>query len=334
MILTYKKFVFTLFILSSILISTYSYIVLNYKHLYMSQEYPMWSSIKSKMSTDHKGKYDFLFIGDSRAKTGFIPKEFDEKTGLTTLNLSIGGGTPIEGYFSLKRYIENNKDNLAKHVLISYAPFHLVMQDSYWNRTVRFDFLKKEEYQDILNTAEKLNDISTLGNLEDQQSDFYTGKYLIEFFKGITQMRWKTNQKVVEELIISQDHCYFGRSSEATSLCQETHYEHFKPSKLLDEYFKRTLVLANENDIKLYYYSMPLSELSYKNVNVEFVYAYDRYIKDLSKLYSMNSLNTLTYRENTYFGDASHLYKGATMITNEIAERCFDVKKKSSMGFN
>ncbi|HFU76675.1 MAG TPA: hypothetical protein ENK66_10565 [Arcobacter sp.] len=321
MVLTYKKFVFALFILSFSLIGIYSYIVLNYKHLYMSQEYPMWSSIKSKMYTNHQGKYNFLFIGDSRAKTGFIPKDFDEKTGFTTLNLSIGGGTPIEGYFSLKTYIENNKDKLAKHVLLSYAPFHLVMQDSYWSRTVRFDFLKKEEYHDILNMAEKLNDVSTLGNLEDQQSDFYTGKYLIEFFKGITQMRWKTNQKVAKELILSHDHCYFGGSSEATSLCQETEYKHFNPSKLLDNFFKRTLVLARKNGMELYYYTMPLSELSYKHVNVEFVSEYNRYIKDLSKSYKMKSLNTLTYRENTYFGDASHLFKGATIITSEIADK-------------
>lgn len=320
MLLSYKKFLLFVFLAVLIIISLYSYIVLNHKNIYMNQEYPMWTSIKNKMNKNHNGKYNLLFIGDSRAKTGFIPNEFDMNE-LKSLNLSIGGGTPIEAYFSLKSYLEHNRENAADYLLLSYAPFHLMMQDSYWNRTVRFDFLKEFEYASILRVAEKLKDKDTLGNIENQQSDFYTGKYLVEFFRGMIFFRWKKNKEVSNHLEQFNDHYYFGRNNEASSLSQETNFIDFKPSKLLNYYFEKTLLLAEEHNIKVYYYTMPLSELSYTNTSLKFVQSYDLYIQNLSKKYKIVTLNSLTYRENSYFGDASHLYKGASIVTNDIKKK-------------
>lgn len=320
MISSYKKFLLLMFFSTSILIGTYSYIVLNYKNIYMNQEYPMWSSIKHKMNSNHHGEYNFLFIGDSRAKTGFIPQEFDSHV-LKSLNLSIGGGTPIEAYFSLKSYLSHNKDAPVKYLLFSYAPFHLMIQDSYWNRTVRFDFLETEDYKSILKVVEKLDDRSTLGDIESKQSDLYTGKYLIEFFKGITLFRWQKNKEVSVHLEKSHDHYYFGRNNEANSFSQETEFLNFKPSKLLNFYFEETLALAKEHNIKLYYYTMPLSKLSYDKTSSDFIQSYNLYIQNISKKYNMLNLNSLHYCENSYFGDASHLYRGATIITSDIRKK-------------
>ncbi|HHH53647.1 MAG TPA: hypothetical protein ENK91_08325 [Bacteroidetes bacterium] len=289
----------------------------------MSQEYPMWMSIKEKMITKHNGEYNLLFIGDSRAKTGLIPQEFDSHK-IKTLNLSIGGGTPIEGYYSLKYYLENNSAKSLEYLLISYAPFHLMFQDSYWNRTVRFDFLAQEDYKEVIKTASKLKDYSTLGDINSQKSDVYTGKYLIEFIKGMALMRWKTNKEVLMHLETSQGHYFFGRNDRALTLNQETGFETFQVSQLLDTYFRMMVDLARQNNIKVFYYTMPFSQLSYHKTTPKFINAYNTYIETFVQKYGMVNLNTLNFCDDSYFGDASHLYKGSRAITSELRSKVLD----------
>lgn len=60
---------------------------------------------KSK-KTLQSNNVDVVFVGNSRAKLGFIPNEF---SGYTSVNLGVGGSTPIICFYSLKRYLENNK---------------------------------------------------------------------------------------------------------------------------------------------------------------------------------------------------------------------------------
>ena len=58
---------------------------------------------------------------------------------INSINLSVGGGTPIEGYYTLLEYLKNNKKPL--YILLSYGPFHFEQADWFWTRNVRFDFL-------------------------------------------------------------------------------------------------------------------------------------------------------------------------------------------------
>jgi hypothetical protein len=298
-----------------IFLIAYSYTVLNYKMLYMNNEYPMWMDVHRKINNDNDSIFNLIYIGDSRAKVGFKPNKFDTNT-VKSLNLALGGATPIEGYYTLKNYLSNNK---LQYLIISYAPFHLSQQDSYWNRTVKFNFLLDSDYKEIHDSALVLNDATTLGDEEYLNYKIYTGKYLIEFCKGLLFQRWNTNKHTFNYLQVSKGHYYFGRNSKATGLNKEAATKtSFKPSELINFYLDKTLELANKNNIKVFWYSMPFNESSFDAVTDVFKKEYNQYIKNLSARHKLTVLNTLFYLDNTQFSDPSHLFMGVDEVTKDI----------------
>ena len=89
-----------------------------------------WSSYSSSITNNIKEYIEseidkeIIVIGDSRAMAGLAPKLIDPNS---VYNLSIGGGTPISGYYTLKKMLEKQKT--PKTIILSYAPFHLIVDD-------------------------------------------------------------------------------------------------------------------------------------------------------------------------------------------------------------
>ena len=312
---------FTIYVLGTLLVllSIYSYIVLNHKMLYMNKEYPMWIDVQNKMNYHSAtNKFNFLYIGDSRAKAGFIPNKFDTKD-INSVNLALGGGTPIEGYYTFKNYISNNET--PKYLLISYAPFHISQQDCYWTRTARFNFLEDNDYDDIYNTSLTLNDKSTLGEGEYLNYKIFPGKYLVEFAKGVMGQRWRGNNQTLNYLKISKGHHFFGKTLGSSGFNQEAKQDSFKPSSLINYYLERTIELANKNNIKVFWYTMPFNESSFKITSPLFKKEYNQYIRNLVNVHKITALNTLYFLDNRKFSDPSHLYLGIDEVTEDIKTR-------------
>lgn len=316
-----RKFVFLYLILFFTLYGVYSYIVLNYKYMYMNIEYPMWDNVKSVIS-NNKNNYNVLYIGDSRAKAGFIPNLFN-KEHIKSVNLAVGGGTPIEGYYTLKEYLKNNIT--PKYIILSYSPFHLAKQDVFWHRTVRFNFLDIKKLNEIINASSEIEvSNATLGS-KDKVLDYYiyTGKYMSEFVIGILEKRWGQYFDTINNLEKSNGHHYFGKLNLSNGLNAEVKMAKFTPSILLSLYLDKLLELGKKNNIKIYYYTMPFNKSSFDKMNSSFKNNYNKYIKLLGDRYNMTVLNKLYYLENENFGDSSHLFYGAEKVTLEIKNRFF-----------
>ncbi len=317
MIITYKNFTFYFLLLVLTFLLLYSYIVLRYKILYMNTEYPIWLDVKIKSTSDTQKDYNFILLGDSRAKAGFIPKVFDSET-MNSVNLSISGSTPIEGYYILKKYL---KYNIApKHLLLSYSPAYLSGHGTYWQRTVKFNFLDYQDYREISSQMKTLNDEKVLGNDNYLKYLFFTGKYLTEFKNGILGKRWESNQETLNYLSQSKGHFYFGTASYAPGLNDETHMSHFLPSPLINYYLEELLKLAAHKNIKIYWFTMPFNETSYVALKKGFKENYDDYIHKLSTKYNIKVLNELYYLEDSNFGDPSHLFSGSKDVSKKIKE--------------
>ena len=102
----------------------------------------MWQFNKQYMTSSVGGKLNTLVIGDSRMKAAYIPADKN------ALNLSLGGGSPIEGYYTLKGYLQHH--DAPKHLILSYAPFHLMHTDSFWERTIKYRYLSLQDEQEVL----------------------------------------------------------------------------------------------------------------------------------------------------------------------------------------
>ncbi len=306
----YKKFIFTLFLTFSLLFLIYSVIVLNYKMLYMTQEYPMWLHVKNAINTPTKNRKQLLIIGDSRAKAGFIPNEIEN---ITSINLSLGGGTPMEGYYILKKYLENTP--APAHLILSYTAYHLMDKNKYWERTVTYNFLDDKDYQEIETRAKEFNERSII---KANKSYWYFKNPIVyrgSFRNGITSNRWKKNKQFLEETIAAQGHHYFGTSAFSTRLNTDTKQKIFKKSKLQDFYLRKLLTLAKNSGIKLYFFIMPFNKPSYDKVKKSYISKFTGYLRKLSHDYPLKICNKLTYMEKHNFGDSSHLFKGAKVVT-------------------
>ncbi len=310
----YKKFIGLVFFIVIILYASYSYFVLNYKILYLDQEYPMWLQVKNIINNTTSNKIDLMIIGDSRAKAGFIPNELKIKS----INLSLGGASPIEGFFTLKKYLKNNPK--PTHIIFSYTPTHLANDSYYWSRTVPFEFLMDSNYKEIELLAHKMNEKPIIKNNKRYTDYKYPKSYASSFKNGIIGRRWLKNKIVLKKCQISKGHYYFGIKNGDNGLNKETSQSKFKKSKLQEYYFNKLLTLAKSNYIKLYYYNMPFNKSSFSKVNNNYINEYNTYINKLSVKYNMKQCNNIFYMENSNFGDASHLFKGAKYNTFKIYE--------------
>jgi len=306
----YKKFIITLCLTFGLLFLIYSVIVLNYKMLYMTREYPMWLHVKNIMNTPTEDKKQLLVIGDSRAKAGFIPNEIKE---FSSINLSLGGGTPLEGYYILIKYLKNNP--APEHLILSYTAYHLMDRSNYWNRAVAYDFLNDKDYQEIEKRAKEFNEKSIV-RADKSYWDYKNPIiYRGNFRNGIINKRWTNNKKFLKESIEAQGHHYFGTRAFSTRLNTDTKQKKFKPSKLQDYYFRKLLTLAEKSRINLYFFIMPFNKSSFDKINKSYVTDFTYYLKVISSDYPLKICNQLGFMENHNFGDSSHLFKGAKVNT-------------------
>ena len=320
-----KSFFLSFLTLKFLMFLFYSFFVLNFKNIYMSEEWPIWSDVKNKINKKSKKKYNLIMLGDSRAKSALIPNIIQDKK---VLSLAIGGATPIEGYFTLKKYLENNPK--PEFIIISYAPFHFVIQDSFWDRTVKYNFLKYNEYNEIIRISRNLElNAETLGK-ENKIIDYfiYTPKYFRDFYSGIYHRRWIKNKNKMRKLALSNGHIFYGKNNSSDGLFFEARGDQlvFEPSALINYYFEKLLDLANEEEIKTVYYSMPFNNTSYSTINREFIDNHNEYLDKKSLKSNLFILNYLNKLPNSDFGDASHLYNGSNKVTRDIIKKIQQIK--------
>ncbi|WP_070971884.1 DUF1574 domain-containing protein [Vibrio sonorensis] len=271
----------------------------------------MWQDVKER-SKQYNKTITNVIIGDSRSKAGLVPNLMGEDW----YNYSVGGGTPIEGYYTLKRIIEsgNELDNL----ILSYGPFHLTKEDTYWHRTNKFHFLSPLDYIEISNVADELDD-PILGD-DRSWYDYWVkpGSYFGDIKKSIfrLQINSNNNKKVSETINKSKGQYFFGRKESSSGMNQETHIKvGFKPSPLLDHYLKKAIKLAHENKIDIFWVTLPHNESSFSVIDSNFNNGFDYYIRNLSNITPLTLSHSLP---DSCFGDPSHLFNCSNTFTESI----------------
>lgn len=284
--------------------------------LFMDLEYPMWQYTKHTINKENDQKYNFIALGDSRIKSAFVPAEFDDKE-FNSFNMALGGSSAIEGYYSLKTYLENNE--APEHLLLGYSPGMLRWNIFYWNRTANFQYLRNPEFAEVSHYSETIDNYATLGEDDYMDIQIYTGKYFTQFLNGMTEMRWNENFAMYEHLQQSKGHVFFGRADYSDEVTVEVTEPDFAPSKILDFYLVRLFELAKEHDIKTYWYCPPINRASMDKVTEDYNKDFNNYLKSYEVNYDLTILRSLHAMENKYFGDQYHVYEeGASLVTQSI----------------
>lgn len=318
MAFTNKSFTFCAIVFTTILFGLYSYIIINHKMFFMNVEYAMWHYAGDMSASTEGENFNFIALGDSRLKSAFIPQEFDDNE-LNSLNLSLGGSSAIEGYYTLKKYLAHNP--APEHLLLGYSPGILSMQPFYWERTVKFQYLTDEEYDEVSRLSASQDNHKTVGEGNYLDYQLYTGKYITDFINGFGEFRWVDNDQMFDALKASKGHYFFGTNEGATGMSFEATVDDFVPSALLRKYVEMTVQMAHEAGIDVYWYTPPVNASSIDVITPVYKENYTQYMRWLEEAHNITVLKLIHDEEDQYFSDSHHLYRGAPMVTRSIKER-------------
>lgn len=303
-------------------------------YAYMDNEYPAWdyskdiaygkldpfsSKDEAAASLNNDNAIDTVIIGDSRAMAGLNPDCFPGRT----VNLAFGGASSIEMYYTLNNYLENNGN--VKNVIIMFAPFHYSIIDNFWTRSVYFNYFSINELYEIYNSAHAANSetLLTEGYLNDLLSYRLRmpDKYLPALINARFISRYNDNKTIYSELFTSKGNREFGHDKGNSELCYETSYSEMHKTGdalLLDMYLNRLLKLCSDNDINTVLAVPPMNESSYRCLKESYVEEFDEYMTALQQKYPKIKINgALSYMDDLYYGDSSHLNKEGSLIYSE-----------------
>jgi len=307
------RFLLVTLITFIILYSLFWYGVQKYQLVYESREYPMWIHVKNLINTQSEIKQKMILIGDSRAKAGFEPVLSKDNT----LNLTVGGSTPIDGYYTLLTFLENNPE--PESLVLSYSPLHLTHAVYFWERTVKYNFLPDNQLDEITGNLLKYNDSGIGTKNQLWKYKFLISMYISSVAEGIKKKRWVINKKVKYDLVGSKGHAYFGIRNGTDSLNGEVKEANdFQQSELIHYYFVKLIELAKSKSIKVFWYTMPFNQSSCEKVSPDLVKNFNKYIDRIEIETDINVIKKIQCMDNKYFGDGSHVFSGSKITTNDI----------------
>ncbi|MFH0733051.1 MAG: hypothetical protein V1773_01220 [bacterium] len=305
------------------------------RELYQTSELMFWKNIfgwEHRINVNpsfNKASYNIV-IGDSRSQHGLNAKK------INAINLSLGGTTPVEGYYLLKEILSTTKIDT---VYCSYAAFHIFYQDCFFNRTVYYDIVDDNFIKNVIDKSLELGDPNyiinphknlkfTLLNFEYQtMGSLKISRKLKDFYEFI-----RFGPKNIFDNLLSSNfsdfrfetgYNNFGSQNVISSnkeniitLEWKFNERRLKKSEINQIYLDLLIRLCKSHGIICYFIVVPIPENSIKPNEVFF----NKYINVLKNKFTSNKLicNSLFY-PNSCFKDESHLNKkGVDRFTNAV----------------
>lgn len=294
---------------------------------YMDDEYAMYRQQKDYVKGNAENN-SVVILGDSRAKAGFVP---DLLSG-DCYNLSLGGATPIEGYYTLKEYLEHHP--LPETVILSYAPMHYMDIDTLWTRSVYFHTMDTEDFMEIINIAKEYEENQSI--LIDNYPVEYMmykaympNKYATALKKAGFVFRYQKTKEKYAQMEEGRGQSYYGTAEYSDSFNGEAKETDFSANRIITHYMWQILSLCSENNIHVIVKNMPMNEASYAILTEDFKAHYTQYMEALQSWHETVIFDTdLTAYPNDCFGDADHLNpKGTQRFCRELTEQYQDLFK-------
>jgi len=306
-----------------------------FPYAYMDEEYPAWTYTKDVVSgkLDPFAKADgttavlpneaansTIILGDSRAMADLNPLYMED-----TVNLAVGGATSIEMYYTLSHYLENVGS--PKKIIIMFAPFHYSVIDNFWTRAVYFNYYSVNEVSEIYKNARACNSESLL--CSDYKNELLScrlrmpNKYLPALMNSKFISRYSINKDQYAKLQQTRGNAEFGHDNGNSDSCYETSYTEMHrtgDALLLNQYMNMLVDLCDKNGIETLVSMPPMNKSSYDILNENYVNEFTDYMYALQSRYPKIKIKPeLTYMDDEYFGDSSHLNsRGAEVFTKEF----------------
>ena len=303
----------------SAVIVVYGLILFLPESRYMDGEYPYWMEQRSHVMSDND-KREILLLGDSRTKMDLLAYELSDDT----YNLSLGGGTPIEMYYTVKNYINHHPN--PKAIFIAFGPMHYQESECYLSRNEYFHYFDNDTIDDV-NRVIRENGGKDFSNESFAYKNRLPSVYFKQVVKSILKPRTQENQIIYNKAKENKGQMFGANKSVTEVMAPETKYDQFISASYLDYYMRKLIELCIEKDIPIYIEQAPMGNPGYKElVDKGYIDDYQKYMDELESSYNISiNRNIPIYPEND-FQDGSHLNEdGARKFTQKFKEKYISV---------
>lgn len=294
---------------------------------FMDPEYPSWRA--KQVMLDHCDLGDAIIVGDSRAAADIIPARLPFKA----TNLAVGGGEAIEAYVALSRALACPSP--PHLVIISLDPGHFTYPDLFWERSVRFGFLRRPELAALRVASLKVGDLSIYAGRQSDGLPWFLRDTLHEIqfpplhFASLARsagfLRWWRNQRTLAATLATRGQYHFGTDAGSDVVAAEGHMTEFRPLPILDLYFDKMLALLAEHGIESRFIAMPVNETTWRAVRPRISAAFAAYLAGYQSRYRLFHVaeDIMPHWPNRFFGDQfCHLNpEGAERFSAALAQR-------------
>lgn len=295
------------------------------KMWFLDTEYTTW---RAKMDmVESCTPAETVIVGDSQPMAGLIPSLM----GKGTINLAMGGASPIDTYFQVRRLLKC--PNPPKRLLVSFSPGSQIWAEFYWTRAVFFHFFSLEEMEEIRKVSEELDDTQLYPNKPMRELRGYIKNLSYDIAvpfhysaamlnAGVFARRWN-NAEEYAATIAESGHRYVGTAPSAPWASPASYYEGFTPGRLQNYYFNSLLSLLAGRNIDVYYAAMPESDLTKAKMPKAVQTQLFDYLAEFARRHSNFKvlIAPFTFLPASYFGDSEHLNEGGAKYWSPIVAK-------------
>ncbi len=292
---------------------------------FLPAEYAMWQTRRQMIAACQLAPT--VILGDSRAAAGFLPAQM---TG--TVNLALGGGTPVEMYYITKALLKCPV--LPRQVVISLSPEMFMKSYFFWERTGLYGVLNFEDLEEIRKTSRSLGDTTIYGPQKFADLDamldnvlhayqfpsFYTTYIVRHFAIG----RLKANLAVARETLEANGQHSYGTENGSDEIAEDARVKKFAPSLLSHEYFERMLMLFAARGINVTFSAVPINRATYNAMSPDVTSEFSKFLQAIAREHTNFHINgpVIASLDNCYFGDSTHLnHVGASVFSAIVNQR-------------
>ena len=294
---------------------------------YLDPEYPSWLAKRDLLQRCDLG--EIVVLGDSRAAADVIPAAMP----VTTTNLAVGGGKPIEALAALTRVLACPSP--PRRVILSFDPAHFMRPDLFWERSVRFGFLSATEVRAVETRARALGEP---GFAAPRRADglpaawreaLYAMRFPPLYFNSLLKngvfLRWWQNHRALEATLAARGQYFFGTSDGSSVVAIEGHLPAFQPSPTLDWYLNRILALLEERGLEADFVAMPVNDATRREVRPEVHDRFAAYLRTYAQRYPGFHVvgEVMPHWPDRLFGDPfAHLNPGGAALFSRWLAGC------------
>lgn len=283
---------------------------------FLDDEAPVYNLNKELACTTQEKYYGVIILGDSGANAAYVPEVLSDDT----INLSLGGMTPVENYYVLKEWLEHHEAPRACY--ISFKDDHMHEAECFWVRAMYTHRLHIDEELEILKTAAEYGErsIAKEGYLFDYISYklWLPDKYSTSFLNAGFNQRYDANINIQQYARLHRGR-YIGMDTREYTL--ETEYLNgmFWVEPMFDDYYRKIIELCMEYGVTAHIVRIPHPE------NMVFLDDYmvdlNNYYDELKSDYPDITFDIFPEYGREYFLDEDHMNsRGGRRFSAEIKE--------------